>query len=99
MLSKINFLKPHEDIIDNLIVRTVLLADGRYPLCEWLMKLYSLTPAFSNIEKKFNKKRLSSRAVVERSFGICKARWRCLLKRLVNSGICFGCYYYLFCTT
>ena len=48
------------------------------------MKPYSFTPALNNIQKKFNKKLSSSRAIVERSFGICKVRWRCLLKRLDN---------------
>ena len=48
------------------------------------MKPYSFTSTLKNIETKFNKKLSSSRAAVERLFGICKAPWRCLLKRLDN---------------
>ena len=48
------------------------------------MAPYSFMPALNNIEKKFNKKLSSSRAIVERSFRICKACCCCLLKRLYN---------------
>ena len=61
-----------EDTIDNFRVRPLLLGNGRYPLCKWLMKPYSFTPAFNNIENKFNENILSSRAIFEKSFGICK---------------------------
>ena len=84
MSSLFRRAEQNEDIIDNLRVHPLLLGDGGYPLCKWLMKPYSFTPALNNIEKKFNKKLSSSRAVVERSFGICKARSRWLLKRLDN---------------
>ena len=43
------------------------------------MKPYSFTPTLNNIEKKFDNKLSSFRG---RSFGICKARCRCLLKTL-----------------
>ena len=44
----------------------------------------SFTLALNNVEKNPNEKLLSSRAIVERSFCICKTHWRCLLKRLDN---------------
>ena len=75
-------LKNCEDIINNLRARPLLLGDSRYLLCKWLMKPYSFTPALNGIEQKFNKKLSSSRATVERLFGICNAHWRCLLKWL-----------------
>ena len=88
-----------EDIIGNLRVRPLLLGDGGYPLSTWLMKPYNFTPALTNTEKKFNKKLSSSRVIVERAFGICKARWRCLLKRLDNkvenvSNVIIACFTY-----
>ena len=48
----------------------------------WLMKPYPFSPTLSQSEKKFNKKLSAARVTVERAFGILKARWRCLLKRL-----------------
>ena len=65
-------------------VRPHLLGDSGYPLTNWLMKPYIFTPALDQREKKYNKKLSSVRSSVERSYGVCKARWRCLLKRLDN---------------
>ena len=44
-------LKNPKDITDNLTVRPLLLGDGEYLLCKWLMKPYSFTPTLNNIEK------------------------------------------------
>ena len=68
--------------IENNQVRPIILGDGGYPLLTWLMKPYNITRPLTQSQKKFNKTLSSARAVVERGFGILKARWRCLLKRL-----------------
>ena len=65
--------------INGFQVQPLLLGDGAYPLLKWLMKPYSLMAALTAEEKKFNECLSSSRSVVERAFGILKARWRCLL--------------------
>ena len=44
----------------------------------------AFSPALSLQKKKFNKALSSARVFVERAFGVCKARWRCLLKQLDN---------------
>ena len=80
--EQLEILTKPDDVIDNVRVRPLLLGDGGYPLCTWLTKPYHFTPALNNTQKKFNKKLSSARATVERSFGVCKARWRCLLKQL-----------------
>ena len=61
-----------------------MLGDGAYSLLPWLIKPYNVGPALTHSEKLFNKKLSSARVTVERAFGILKARWRCLLKRLDN---------------
>ena len=61
-----------------------MLGDGAYSLLPWLIKPYNFGPALTHSEKLFNKKLSSARVTVERAFGILKARWRCLLKRLDN---------------
>ena len=73
-----------EDVIENSRVRPLVLGDGAYPLLPWLIKPYNFGPALTRSEKLFNKKLCSARVTVERAFGILKARWRCLLKRLDN---------------
>ena len=71
-----------EDIIENARVRPMLLGDGGYPLRLWIMRPYIFTPMMTPSERKFNNSLSSARVSVERGFGILKARWRCLLKRL-----------------
>ena len=61
-----------------------MLGDGAYRLLPWLIKPYNFGPALTLSEKLFNKKFCSARVTIERAFGIVKARWRCLLKRLDN---------------
>ena len=72
------------DIIQNRRIRPLLIGDGAYPSTMWQIKPYPLNINTSDAEKKFNKKLSSARSVVERTFGILKGRWRCLLKRLDN---------------
>ena len=61
-----------------------MLGDEAYPLLPWLIKPYNFGPTLTRSEKLFNKKFCSARVTAERAFGILKARWRCLLKRLDN---------------
>ena len=62
----------------------MLLGDGAYPLFPWLMKPYPNGAILNRSQRLFNKTLSSTRATVERAFGILKARWRILLKRLDN---------------
>ncbi|KAG4073525.1 hypothetical protein HA402_000749 [Bradysia odoriphaga] len=57
--------------------RYFMLADNGYPLQPWLLKPYDTpnTPA----EKLYNRKHRKLRSLVERSIGLLKARFRCLL--------------------
>ena len=75
------FLCP-EEIVENIRIKPLILADGAYPLSRYLMKPYPLTNALTPTQIKFNKKLSGARVNVERAFGILKARWRMLLKRL-----------------
>ena len=61
-----------------------MLGDGPYPLLPWFTKPHNFGPALTGSEKLFNKKLCSGRVTVERAFGILKAHWKCLLKRLDN---------------
>ena len=71
-----------DDIIENVRVRPLLVGDGGYPLSTWLMRPYNFNLNLSQQQKFFNRALSSCRSSVERSFGILKTRWRCLLKRL-----------------
>lgn len=65
-------------------MRPLILGDGAYPLCDWLVEPFSQDHRLDEAEQKFNKSLSSARVVVEQAFGLLKARWRCLLKRLDN---------------
>ena len=73
------------DVIDDHQIRPFLLGDGAYPSLSWLVKPYPQNIRLTNSQKRFNKKLSSARVTVERAFGVLKARWRCLLKRLNNN--------------
>jgi len=68
--------------IHDIAVRPLILGDGGYPLLTWLMKPYNVGLNLSQEQRNFNRALSSSRSSVERAFGILKARWRCLIKRL-----------------
>ena len=68
--------------INNVTIKPILLEKGAYPLSAWMMKPYAYSPNLTRAEKRFNKKLSSARVSLERAFGLLKARWRCLLKRL-----------------
>ena len=69
---------------ENARIRPIILGDGAYPLLSWLVSPYLFEPALTRQQQKFNKKLSKGRVHVERAFGILKAHWRCLLKRLDN---------------
>ena len=68
--------------INDVNVRPLILGDGAYPLFPWLIKPYPQGPALTGVEKGFNRKVSSAQVVAERAFGILKARWHCLSKRI-----------------
>ena len=70
------------DVIEGLRIQTLILADSAYPLKDWLIKTYILSPNLTRSEKSFSRRLSASISTVERVFVLLKARWRCLLKRL-----------------
>ena len=72
------------DVVENSEIRPLLLGDRAYPLLPWLITPYQFGPAITGDQRNFNKRLSQSRVHSERAFGILKARWRSLLKRLDN---------------
>ena len=70
--------------LNGVTVRPLLLGDGAYPLLPWLLKPYPINVILNRSQRNYNKTLSSARSSVERAFGILKARWRILLKRLDN---------------
>ena len=77
-------LENPKDVIYGSQIRPLVLGDGAYPSLPWLLTPYQFGPALTRPQRKFNKKLSKGRVHAKRSFGILKARWRCLLKRLDN---------------
>ena len=73
-----------ENVVENSGIRPLLLDDSAIPLSPWLIKPFQFGPALTCSEKNFNRKLSSARVTVERAFGILRAHWRYLLKRLDN---------------
>ena len=79
----------HEEILKKSvgilkIYRPLVIGYGTYPLLPWLAKPYNFEPSLIHAEKLFNKKLCKAGVNVKRAFGILKADWRCLIKRLGN---------------
>ena len=70
------------DVIEDLRIRPLILVDSAYPLKDWLIRPYIFSPNLTRSEKRFSRRLSASRSTVERGFGLVKARWRCLLKRV-----------------
>ena len=79
-----DLLDSPQELINQLLVRPLILGDGAYPPTTWQVKPYSFNLNLSDTEKSFNKHLYSARVTVERAFGVLKGRWRCLLKGLDN---------------
>ena len=64
-------------------MRSFVLGDSGYTskMC-WLMVPYAYKGDASRWEKRYNKFHSQTRIVIEQAFGMLKARFRCLLKRL-----------------
>ena len=60
--------------LNGVTVRPLLLEDRAYPI----------NVIFNRSQRNYNKTLSSARSTVERAFGVLKAIWRILLKRLVN---------------
>ena len=73
-----------EDAIKSPKIRPLIVGDGAYSLLPCLLTPFQYGPALTRHENKFDKKLSSAQVTVERAFGIVKANWRCLLKRLDN---------------
>lgn len=59
-----------------------LLGDSGYPLRTWLLTPYQ-SPS-NRREEKFNDSHGKTRVVVERAFGVLKARFRCVIIKKIN---------------
>lgn len=70
------------ETVQSISMRPILLDDGWYHLKPWLSHHISFQLICLSSEKKFNKLLSSNHVNVEQEFGILKARWQCLLKRL-----------------
>ena len=81
-LTKMKFYKIPKDKDDINSTPSFTCLDIMDIHVTWMMKPNSFMSALNNVEKKLNNKLLSSRAIVERLFCICKARWHCFLKKL-----------------
>ena len=65
-------------------VRPLLLGDGAYLNLPWLIKPYPHNGPLTASQTNYNRKLSAARSAVERGYGLLKARWRVLLKRLDN---------------
>ena len=75
-------LNSPNDVIQNVTIRPLILGDGGYPLLAWLINPYNIGQNIDPRKAKLNNKLCGARVTIERGFGILKARWRCLLKRI-----------------
>ena len=78
------YLSAPKDVIEQIVIRPLIIGDSAYPLSDWLIKPYRHAGNLTPSQRYFNRRLSASRSIVERGFGLLKARWRCLLKRLDN---------------
>ena len=71
------------DLGNNISIRSLIIGDPAYPLCEWLMKPYPLADIPAR-QETFNRNLSRARVVVEQAFGQLEGRWRSVYKRWVQ---------------
>nr|XP_054759288.1 uncharacterized protein LOC129265305 [Lytechinus pictus] len=72
-------LLPQErQLMSGVEVPLFIIGDAAYPLRTWLMKAYPETGRLTPRQVRFNHQLSRVRMVVERAFGLLKARWRSL---------------------
>lgn len=59
-----------------------ILADSAYAVTEFVLPAFKDSTAQDGPRRRFNAAHASTRNVVERAFGVLKARWRILLRRI-----------------
>ena len=68
--------------INGTEIGPLIAGDSAYPLTSWLMKPYSDRGRLTVEQRKFNRKFSALRCVVERAFGMLKARWRIVMQKI-----------------
>ena len=87
-LSGLYYLAENEKIlcgptrnINGTEIGPLLAGDSSYPLTTWLVKPHPDRSRLTSERRKFNTKLSTLRCVIERAFGMLKARWRIVLKK------------------
>ena len=69
-------------LVHNVMVPYMIIADSAYQATQFVLPALKERSATTAQQLRFNKKHACTRNVIERSFGVLKRRWQCLLKPL-----------------
>ena len=69
-------------VISGVRVPFMIVADSAYTSTEFVLPAIKQQSANTPKKSRFNKKHVSTRNVIERSFGVLKRRWQCLLSAM-----------------
>ena len=69
-------------VISGVRVPFIIVADSAYTCTEFVLPAVKQQSANTPKKSRFNKKHASTRNVIERSFGVLKRRWQCLLSAM-----------------
>ena len=69
-------------LVHSVMVPFMIIADSAYQATQFVLPALKEKSATTAQQLRFNKKHACTRNVIERSFGILKRRWQCLLKPL-----------------